>query len=79
MKTIKEIRSRRIAAGIPAIRLATKARINRSRLSELECGHVQPTAIEIQRLAIALEHLITAKAVIEEAAASVGWPIGGLG
>ena len=71
--TITAIRSQRLAEGIPAIRLAAKARINRSRLSELECGHIQPTEEELQRLAAALEQLIAARRVIQQAAVSVGW------
>jgi transcriptional regulator with XRE-family HTH domain len=74
--TLEELRSRRVAAEIPAMLLAAKARVNRSRLSNLERGYAQPTEAEMQRLARALEELIDAKAAIREAAASVGWPLG---
>ena len=77
--TIQELRSKRVAAEIPATLLATKARVNRSRLSNLECGHIQPTAEELQRLHTSLEQLIQAKAIIQQAAASVGWPLGAVG
>jgi len=73
---LNELRSKRIAAEIPATLLAAKARINRSRLSNLERGYVQPTDEELQRLARALEELIRAKMVIQKAAVAVGWPIG---
>jgi predicted transcriptional regulator len=77
--TIQELRSKRVAAEIPATLLATKARVNRSRLSSIERGYIQPTEEELQRLHASLEHLIHAKAVIREAAASVGWPLGAVG
>ncbi len=77
MTTPQELRSRRIAAEIPAMLLAARARVNRSRLSNLERGYSQPTEAELERLTTALEQLIDAKAAIREAAASVGWPRGG--
>lgn len=73
--TITELRSKRIAAEIPATLLAVRASVNRSRLSGLECGHIQATEDELTRLRAALEQLIHAKSVIEQAAASVGWPM----
>jgi transcriptional regulator with XRE-family HTH domain len=76
MTTPNELRSKRVAAEIPATLLAAKAKVNRSRLSGIERGYVQPTADELQRLSQALEQLIYAKAVIQKAASSVGWPFG---
>jgi transcriptional regulator with XRE-family HTH domain len=73
---VKELRSKRVAAEIPATLLAAKARVNRSRLSNLERGYAQPTEDELQRLNTALDQLIQAKSVIDRAAASVGWPTG---
>jgi transcriptional regulator with XRE-family HTH domain len=70
------MRTARVAAEIPAILLAAKARVNRSRLSGIERGYVQPTEDELQRLSQALEQLIHAKAIIQKAAASVGWSFG---
>jgi predicted transcriptional regulator len=77
MNTVKTLRSQRIAAEIPATLLAAKAKVNRCRLSNIERGYVQPTAQEFERLQTALEELIKAKATVDKAAASVGWPIGG--
>jgi transcriptional regulator with XRE-family HTH domain len=71
---VKDLRSKRLAAEIPATLLAVKARVNRSRLSNLERGYAQPTEDELQRLNSALDQLIRAKSVIDRAAASVGWP-----
>ena len=53
-----------------------KARINRSRLSGIERGYVQPTDEELQRLTSAVDQLIDAKAAIQKTAAAVGWPLG---
>ena len=72
--TASELRPKRIAAGIPAIRLAAKASINRSRISAIECGHVQPNQAELNRLEIALIQLIQAKSAIRKAAIAAGWP-----
>jgi transcriptional regulator with XRE-family HTH domain len=77
--TVQELRSKRVGAEIPATLLASKARVNRSRLSALERGYIQPSPEELQRLEESLEDLIRAKSVIRLAAASVGWPLGGGG
>jgi hypothetical protein len=74
--TVKELRSKRITAEIPATLLAARARVNRSRLSNLERGYLQPTEEELQRLSVALDQLIQAKSAIDRVAASVGWPTG---
>ena len=76
MTTATEIRSRRVAAEIPAMLLSVRARVNRSRLSNLEPGYAQPTEEELQRLTSALEQLIDAKAAIRKTAAAVGWLAG---
>jgi predicted transcriptional regulator len=77
MTTAKEIRSKRAAAEIPATLLALKAKVNRSRLSGIERGYVQATSDELQRLQMALDELIEAKAILDRVAASMGWPVGG--
>lgn len=73
---VKELQSRRVAAEVPATLLAAKAGVNRSRLSNIERGYVQPTEDELQRLTSALEHLIHARAAIQKTAAEVGRPVG---
>jgi transcriptional regulator with XRE-family HTH domain len=72
--TLKELRSKRIAAEIPATLLAARTKINRSRLSNLERGYSQPTGEELERLRIGLDELIAAKSAVDQLAASVGWP-----
>jgi transcriptional regulator with XRE-family HTH domain len=74
MTTAKTIRSTRVAAEISATLLASKAQINRSRYSGIECGHVQATEDELLRLAKALEELLHARAVVQQTAAEMGWP-----
>jgi transcriptional regulator with XRE-family HTH domain len=64
---------------VPATLLAAKVGVNRSRLSNIERGYIQPTEEEMERLHASLAQLITAKAVIQRAAASVGWPTAGVG
>jgi transcriptional regulator with XRE-family HTH domain len=76
MTTPKELRSKRAAAEIPATLLAIRAKINRSRLSGIERGYVQPSKDELHRLSAALDQLIAAKSLIDQVAASVGWPTG---
>ncbi len=71
-----ELRSKRIAAEIPATVLALTAKINRSRLSNIERGYVQPTDQELSQLTAALEDLVKAKTLIDRVTASVGWPVG---
>ena len=74
--TAKELRSKRVAAEIPAMLLALKAKVNRSRLSNLERGYAQPTEGELRRLYVALDQLVQAKSAIDQVADSVGWPTG---
>ena len=71
----KALRSKRVAAEIPATMLASTAKVNRSRLSLIECGYVEPTGEELNRLSVALQQLISAKSRVQETAAEVGWPL----
>ena len=70
-----ELRSKRTAAGITGAVLCQKAKMARSRLSDIERGYVQPHPDEILRIFLALETLIVAKSVIEQVAVTVGWPV----
>jgi transcriptional regulator with XRE-family HTH domain len=76
INTPQELRSKRIAAEISATLLATRAKVSRAHLSNIERGYAQPTTAELQQLTDALQCLIDAKAVIRETAHSVGWPAG---
>lgn len=46
---------RRLERGVLQIELAARTKITRSRLSEIECGHVEPRAEELERIAQALD------------------------
>ena len=48
----------------------------RSRLSDIERGHVLATPEELRRLNQALDSLIQAKSAIDQVATAVGWPSG---
>jgi transcriptional regulator with XRE-family HTH domain len=72
--TVKELRHKRVSGEIPATVLASKAKVNRSRLSQVECGYITPTNNELARLATALDDLIRAKGEIQKTAAAFGWP-----
>jgi hypothetical protein len=70
-----EIRSKRIEAGIPGYVLCLKARVVRTRLSDIESGYVTPAPEELSRIAVALEDLIRAKRKVATVAAKEGWPL----
>jgi transcriptional regulator with XRE-family HTH domain len=63
-----------MSSDITATLVAMKANLNRSRLSAIEHGYIQPTDEEMERLQKALDHLIQAKAAIQRAATANGWP-----
>ena len=68
------IRAKRSAAGIAGSILCKKIGIARSRLSDIERGYVTARPEELLRIESALEQLIQDKSVIENVAASLGWP-----
>jgi hypothetical protein len=72
--TVKDFRAKRLAAEVPAIAVAARAKKNRSWLSGVECGHIQPTKEELLVLGNALDELIEARLAIRKTAAAVGWP-----
>jgi transcriptional regulator with XRE-family HTH domain len=73
---MSDLKTKRVAAGISGSVLCAKARLSRSRLSLIERGYVNPAPEELARINTALDQLIEAKSVIEQVAASVGWPPG---
>jgi predicted transcriptional regulator len=70
-----EIRAKRREAAIPGSLLCSQARIQRSRLSDIERGYVAPRLDEVSRIASALERLSAAKHRLDALAAEVGWPL----
>jgi hypothetical protein len=69
----KELRAKRIAAGVPAELVAAKTKIERGRLSRIERQIVAASPGELERIRTEIEKLATAKQQIEEYAVSVGW------
>jgi transcriptional regulator with XRE-family HTH domain len=74
---MRELKLKRLTAGISGSVLCAKAGISRSRLSLIERGFVSPGPEEAGRIDEALRHLIETKSVIDHVAASMGWPTGG--
>ncbi len=72
--TPRELRATRVALGIPGWVVCNRAKISRSRLSEIERGFVTPGAPELQRICSVLNDLAVAKSQLDEFARQVGWP-----
>lgn len=72
---VRKIREQRISSEISGAVLCLKARISRSRLSDIELGHITATPEVISRIETALEQLIDAKQRIKILAEEVGWPV----
>jgi transcriptional regulator with XRE-family HTH domain len=71
--TGQDFRRHRIAAGIPGAAICVRARIARSRLSDVERGYVTPTPEEMSRLREALhQELVEAREKVDAVAAEVG-------
>jgi predicted transcriptional regulator len=73
---MSDLKVKRLTAGISGSVLCAKAKISRSRLSLIERGYICPDAEEVSRIGTALDQLIQAKSVIDQVAASMGWPMG---
>jgi transcriptional regulator with XRE-family HTH domain len=73
-----EIRQKRTAAAIAGSLLCKRAKVDRSRLSHIERGYVQPSDVELARINVALDELIRAKTELAETAVRVGWPLSAL-
>ena len=72
--TGRELKAKRSAAGISGAVLSTKVGMSRSRLSEIERAYISPSPEEFERLKAALDALIQAKILINQAAIAAGWP-----
>lgn len=78
MVTPQQLRSKRMALGLSGRLVCGRARIGRTRLSDVEQGLVEPRPDELERISTALEQLATAKSRLQQVAAEVGWPEGAL-
>jgi len=69
-----QIRKKRVTAGITGGVLCRRARIDRSRLSQIERGYIHPSPEELKRIGDALDGLLLAKKRLAAVAEEVGWP-----
>ncbi len=77
MITGATIKAKRVAAGIPGQLLCSRAGFSRSRLSAIERGYFTPPSQDLAHVDAILERLIQAKAIIDQVATSIGWPVPG--
>ena len=70
-----QIRAKRMGAGISGVVLCMHAGIGRTRLSDIERGHIVPSFETLDRLDTALNELIRAKRRLVALAAEEGWPL----
>jgi transcriptional regulator with XRE-family HTH domain len=78
VSTAQELKQKRLSAGIPGRLICGRAGIDRSRLSDIERGYVEPSEAELARLNQALDELTDAKRKLATAAAACGWPVSAL-
>lgn len=71
-----KFRERRVREGIQGYLVCNRARKSRSWLSDIERGYLEPSTEEMGRLDAILDELISAKKLVRQAAAEVGWPAG---
>lgn len=76
--TPQHLRSKRMSLGLSGRLVCGRARIGRTRLSDLEQGLVEPSPEELKRISTALDQLAAAKSRLQEVAAEVGWPQGAI-
>ena len=71
----QQLKQRRTSAGIPGGALSSRARIARSKLSDIERGYITPNDAELERLHRVLDELIKARQRVAAVAAEVRWPL----
>ena len=74
----KKLRLKRVAAEITGHAVCQRARIPRSRLSDIENAHVTATPDEIQRIEAAIDDIIATRAQVESMAAAAGLSLAGV-
>jgi transcriptional regulator with XRE-family HTH domain len=73
--TGEQLRVKRVQAGITGAVVCMRARISRSKLSEIERGLTKPTDEVLKRLEATLADLIRAKKRLAAVAEQEGWPV----
>lgn len=74
----RDLRLRRVSAGIPGRLVCIQSRIDRSRLSNIEREYVNASEEESVRIVQAIEELSAAKRRLTAIAAECGWPVSAL-
>lgn len=70
----ERLRTTRVSARISGAILCKRAGIGRTKLSDIERGHVVPSAAILRRIETALADLIRTKRKLAVIAAREGWP-----
>jgi transcriptional regulator with XRE-family HTH domain len=78
MSTAANLRAKRNAADIPGHAVAKRAEIGRSRLSDIELGHVEASQEELERIAAAIGAIESEKKKITQLAADNGLELAGI-
>ena len=73
--TVSDLQRRRKTSGISGRLLCVRAGIERSRLSDIERGYLEPSADEVSRIEKALAVLVEARAKVAQVAEEVGWRV----
>jgi transcriptional regulator with XRE-family HTH domain len=76
--TGKALRAKRAAAGIAGHAICARAGLLRSRLSDIENGHVTATADEIERIVAAIDGIVQARERVESLATAEGFSLVGV-
>lgn len=69
------LRHLRQEAGLPGRLVCSQCGIERSRLSDIERGYVEPSPDEFRLIESAIRALAAARQKVAEFAATVGWPM----
>jgi hypothetical protein len=78
MHTAIELRAKRNAAGIPGFAVAERAGIPRSRLCDLELGHIKASEGELERIDGAIDGILAEKKKISRLAEENGLKLAGI-
>jgi predicted transcriptional regulator len=78
MPTAAALRTKRNAVSIPGFAVAKRAGIPRSRLCDIELGHVEATEEELERIAAAIGAIESEKKRISQLAEENGLQIAGI-
>ena len=73
--TGKQLRNLRLMVGLSGRLICNQSGVERSRLSDIERGYVEPKPPELARIEKAISDLTRAKERVAVLAAEVGWPM----